>query len=70
VAAFDQRYKLILSVADKPWLFDLEKDPDELTNQYGREGYDEVTKRLQNELLSQMKKYKEPALAGGKLRYE
>jgi len=70
VAAFDQRYKLILSVADKPWLFDLEKDPDELTNQYGREGYDEVTKRLQNELLSQMKKYKEPALVGGKLRYE
>jgi arylsulfatase A-like enzyme len=70
VAAFDQRYKLILSVVDKPWLFDLEKDPDELTNQYGREGYQDVSKRLKKELLSQMKKFKEPALAEGKLRYE
>ena len=32
VAAFDQRYKLVLSNADKPWLFDLQTDPDELRN--------------------------------------
>ena len=70
VAAFDQRYKLVLSSADKPWLFDLQKDPDELRNFFGREGYQDVTKRLKKELLSQMKEFKEPALAEGKLRHE
>ncbi|MEK9633219.1 MAG: sulfatase-like hydrolase/transferase, partial [Opitutae bacterium] len=70
VAAFDQRYKLVLSNADKPWLFDLQTDPDELRNFFGREGYAEVTKRLKKELLAQMKKFKEPALSEGKLRHE
>ena len=70
VAAFDQRYKLVLSSADKPWLFDLETDPDELRNFFGRDGYQDVTKRLKKELLAQMKKFKEPALAEGKLRHE
>ena len=70
VAAFDQRYKLVLSSADKPWLFDLETDPDELRNFFGRDGYQDVTKRLKMELLAQMKKFKEPALPEGKLRHE
>ena len=70
VAAFDRRYKLVLSEADKPWLFDLEKDPDELRNFFGREGYDEVAKRLKKELFDQMKEFKEPAFAEGKLRHE
>ena len=70
VAAFDQRYKLVLSSADKPWLFDLQTDPDELRNFFGREGYADVTKRLKKELLAQMKKFKEPALSEGKLRHE
>ena len=70
MAAFDQGFKLVLSKADKPWLFDLEKDPDELSNFFGREGYGQVTKRLKKELLAQMKKFKEPALAEGKLRLE
>ena len=70
VAAFDQRYKLVLSNADKPWLFDLETDPDELRNFFGRDGYQDVTKRLKKELLAKMKKFKEPALAEGKLRHE
>ena len=70
VAAFDRRYKLVLSSLDKPWLFDLEKDPDELRNFFGREGYDEVAKRLKKELFAQMKEFREPALAEGKLRHE
>ena len=70
VAAFDRRYKLVLSNSDKPWLFDLQKDPDELMNFFGREGYTDVTNRLKKELLSQMKEFKEPALVEGKLRHE
>ena len=70
VAAFDRRYKLVLSNSDKPWLFDLQKDPDELRNFFGREGYTDVTNRLKKELVSQMKEFKEPALTQGKLRHE
>ncbi len=70
VAAFDRRYKLVLSSLDKPWLFDLEKDPDELRNFFGREDYEQVTNRLKKELFSQMQKFKEPALTEGKLRLE
>ena len=70
VAAFDRRYKLVISSLDQPWLFDLEKDPDELSNYYGREGYEKPYQRLKTELLAQMKKFKEPALKEKKLRFE
>ena len=46
VCAIDERYKLVLSVNDRPWLFDAEQDPDELLNFYRRPASDEVTKRL------------------------
>ena len=70
VAAFDRRYKLVISSLDVPWLYDLEKDPDELINHYGREGYDEPFRRLKRELLAQMKIFEEPALMEKKLRFE
>jgi arylsulfatase A-like enzyme len=55
VAAVDARYKLVLSVNDRPWLFDIETDPDELLNFFGRPGTAEVTGRLARAL----KKYGE-----------
>jgi arylsulfatase A-like enzyme len=70
VAAFDRRYKLVISGLDQPWLYDLEKDPDELVNYFGREGYKEPFQRLKKELLIQMKKFKEPALTEKKLRFQ
>ena len=70
VAAFDRRYKLVISSLDQPWLYDLEKDPDELVNYFGREGYEEQFIRLKDELINQMKKFKEPALVSKKLRYK
>ena len=70
VAAFDRRYKLVLSSLDEPWLYDLEKDPDELVNYFGRDGYEEQFKRLKDELIKQMKKFQEPTLASKKLRYK
>lgn len=60
VAAIDNQYKLILSPQDKPWLFDLEKDPDELVNYYNVPVYKKIAERLEKELYTQMKKYKEP----------
>ncbi len=46
IAAVDARYKLVLSVNDRPWLFDAEADPDELLNFYGRPETHDVTRRL------------------------
>lgn len=60
VAALNNRYKLVLSPKDTPWLFDLEKDPNELTNQYNNPEYREIASKLKKELYAQMKKYKEP----------
>jgi arylsulfatase A-like enzyme len=55
IAAIDARYKLVLSVNDRPWLFDLQTDPDELLNFYGRPGTEAVTRRL----AAALKKYAE-----------
>ncbi|MBS2211288.1 sulfatase [Carboxylicivirga mesophila] len=65
VAAVDNRYKLVLSPVDKPWLFDLEKDPDELVNFYDQPEYKEIGERLKNELYKQMEDFDEPLLNEG-----
>jgi hypothetical protein len=70
VAAVSRRYKLVLSPSDDPWLFDLERDPDELVNFYTNPEYKPVAEKMQAELMAQMKKYAEPALAQGNLVLE
>lgn len=60
VAAVSNRYKLVLSPSDKPWLFDLQKDPNELINCYNKSEYKQIAKALMKELYAQMKLYKEP----------
>ncbi len=69
VAAVDHQHKLVLSVNDKPWLFDLKKDPDELTNYYEDPLYRKVAIRLKEKLLKLMKQYQEPALNEMQLRF-
>ena len=60
VAAVNSRYKLVLSPSDKPWLFDLEKDPDELINFYNNPAYKTIANSMTKELYAQMEKYNEP----------
>jgi len=62
VAAVNNRYKLVLDKNEKPWLFDLEKDPDELQNYYNQKGYEAISKKMLLELYKQMKEYDEPGL--------
>jgi arylsulfatase A-like enzyme len=69
VAAASDRYKLVLSHLDSPWLFDMEKDPDELVNCWDNPEYGQVRERLLSELNRQMKAFNEPALEKGNLRY-
>lgn len=60
VAAVNSRYKLVLSPQDKPWLFDLEKDPNEMVNLYNDTEYKDIASKLMQELYAQMELYKEP----------
>ncbi|MCK4922234.1 MAG: sulfatase-like hydrolase/transferase [Bacteroidales bacterium] len=65
VAAVNNRYKLVLSPVDKPWLFDLQEDPDEMINFYNNPKYSEIAKKMEDELYRQMEQYNEPLLKEG-----
>lgn len=51
VAAFTDRYKLVLEIGNHPWLIDLQKDPDELINYYSDPAYKKEVKYLATKLL-------------------
>ncbi len=51
LAAVSDRYKLVLSTNDKPWLFDLQSDPDELRNAYGLAENSAIIRELASHLL-------------------
>lgn len=63
VAAVSDRYKLVIDKKEKPYLFDLEKDPFELTNVYNDKAYAKIAKEMQTELFRQLEKYEEPGLS-------
>ena len=51
----------ILLIADEcRELYDMQNDPHELDNLYGREGYDELTAELKSRLLSLQEQYGDP----------
>lgn len=55
-----------MSCKKKPWLLDIEKGPLEIQNYYDALEYSDIRKRFQDELISKMKKYDEPALKFGR----
>ena len=61
VAVVTDDYKLVYSPQDRPWLFDLKKDPDELTNLFSRTEYRDVVKRLTGELIEYCEEFDDPA---------
>jgi arylsulfatase A-like enzyme len=70
LAVVTHRYKLVYSPQDPPWLFDLEKDPDELINIYQKPEYKETVKKLAQELLVYGKKYNDPRINVPHIRNE
>jgi arylsulfatase A-like enzyme len=68
LAAVTDRYKLVLSTADDPWLFDLEEDPDELVNSFRDPAYRETVRDLSRQLAQYGKQYKDPRAANNKIR--
>lgn len=51
-AAIDSSRKLRVVRNEKPWLMDIEADPDEITNFFDGPEYEDVKKRLAKELLN------------------
>ncbi|MBI9017825.1 MAG: sulfatase [Phycisphaerae bacterium] len=68
VAAATKRYKLVTSPIDEPWLYDLEKDPDEQINFYTDPAYRETAKFLASEMLAYAKKYNDPRYKRSKIQ--
>ena len=51
LCAVTDDYKLVYSKADRPWLFDLSKDPDELKNRFADPAYRDAVRRMTRELV-------------------
>lgn len=66
VAAMNNRYKLVVSAKESPWLLDLEKDPNEEVNFYNNRKYKKIAKKLKSELIKQMNAFNDPVLTSKK----
>jgi arylsulfatase A-like enzyme len=60
IAAISDRYKLVLSKAGKPWLFDTHEDPDELSNLFGKPEYAKLCARFAQHLSDYGKQNNDP----------
>ena len=58
------RYKLVCSPKDRPWLFDLTKDPDEVTNVFNDPEYRDVARELAAELAEYASRFNDSSAEG------
>ena len=68
LAAVTSRYKLVVCSGCEPWLFDLEKDPDELTNFFSHADYRQTVRKLSSELIAYCKTYKDPRIDSPRIK--
>ncbi|KAA5545916.1 sulfatase [Roseiconus nitratireducens] len=67
LAAVTDRYKLVVSTSERPWLFDLQSDPNELKNAIGQEENRQTVRRLAKELMGYGESSAEPQFKKGPL---
>ncbi len=67
VAAITDRYKLVLSPEDDPWLFDMIEDPDELVNYYNSAEHSPIVRKLAQEMAAYGPAHQEPYLREPKM---
>ena len=65
--AVSDRYKLVFSSSDDPWLFDLERDPDEVNNMANNPAYRETMKTMAVELESYGNKFSDPFMKSDRI---
>lgn len=70
LCAVTDRYKLIYSENEEPWLLDLEKDPEERMNHYSRPDYQQTVARLTRALASYMQTHRDPRSSSSKIKKE
>ena len=58
--ATSDRYKLVISSQDDPWLFDLQRDPDEVINHRDNPAYQQMIQSLAKSLVRYCKAYDDP----------
>ena len=66
--AVSDRYKLVISSNDSPWLFDLERDPDEMINVASHAGYRETVQGMGKQLLNYCETYADPFVDSEKVK--
>jgi len=59
LAAVTQRYKVVYSPNDDPWLFDLQSDPDELINYYQDPACEDIVRNLAQLILDYGVRYRD-----------
>ncbi|UCD51107.1 MAG: sulfatase [Phycisphaerales bacterium] len=70
VAAVTRRYKLVYSTRDDPWLFDLEKDPDELINCFSKPEYRATVQTLSRQLRDYGRTFRDPRVAHPRIQVD
>jgi len=68
LAVVSDRYKLVYSDVDNPWLFDLQEDPDEQKNCFVEAKYREVVRQLTRRLEDYRKQIGDPYAEDPKVR--
>ncbi len=58
--AVTDRYKLVIATNDQPWLFDLERDPDELINMIENSAYRAIASDLAVKLEGYCREFQDP----------
>ena len=66
--AVTDRYKLVYSPSDPPYLFDLERDPDEVVNFFTHDGYRQIVRDLSQQLREYGQKYEDPSIAAARIK--
>jgi arylsulfatase A-like enzyme len=68
LGAFSRQYKFVIAPTAAPSLFDLENDPNELTNLFDSPAHRETVRRLGGELLTYAERFKDPHLASTRVK--
>lgn len=66
--AVTDRYKFVVSPSDPPWLFDLERDPDEIINFFEHPGYREIVQQLATQLHAYGRQHHDPFIEVARIK--
>jgi uncharacterized sulfatase len=60
IMAVTDRYKLVISASSKPWMFDLQRDPDEMINMLDNPAYRETASQLGKAMKNYVETFDDP----------